>query len=225
VATSVEQAVIQRLGGRSWVVDEAAAVQVMNWVRREPKVWRADLEAMATHFPHWALVAGNGSQPVRCLCGAPLAPQDGGLRCILCGKVGEANALLWVGQLPVLARAEATFSTKRAALQTAGFGETEVGGLVYLLAPLVVVYPAEWPSVEPWVYYAPKWLETLGLPLANGAYHLVGGGRACLFGWNQWRPMTIAAVLQQRVVNHVVSLLKIAAGMPPQTAFIGRQDH
>ena len=34
--------------------------------------------------------------------------------------------------------------------------------------------------------------------------------------------MPIHAVLQQRVVNHLASLLKIAAGQPPQQAFIGR---
>ena len=131
---------------------------------------------------------------------------------------------MWVGQLPVLARPKPRLRTRRAALQAAGFGETEVGGLVYLLVPLAVVYPAEWPSVEPGVYYAPKWLTTLGCR-ANGSYHLVGGGRACLFGWGQWRPMSVAAVLQQRVVNHVVSLLKIAAGMAPDKAFIGRVAH
>jgi hypothetical protein len=37
--------------------------------------------------------------------------------------------------------------------------------------------------------------------------------------------MTVAAVLQQRVVNHVTSLLKIAVGMPPDKAFIGRVAH
>jgi hypothetical protein len=37
--------------------------------------------------------------------------------------------------------------------------------------------------------------------------------------------MTVAAVLQQRMVNHVVSLLKIAAGMTPQRAFVGRVAH
>ncbi len=214
-----------RSGGRAWTVDSDAAGQVMAWVRREAAAWHADLNSMAMHFPHWALVGGSGAQPARCGCGGPLAPLRGGLRCVVCSKAGRADSLMWVGQLPVLARPEVSFVKRRAALQAAGFGETEVGGLVYLLVPLAVVYPTEWPSLEPGVYYAPKWLAALGLPIANGSYHMIGGGRACLFGWGQWRPMSVAAVLQQRVVNHVVSLLKIAAGISPDKAFIGRVAH
>jgi hypothetical protein len=206
-------------------VDAVAAAKVMAWVRREPEMWRTDLATMATHFPHWALVGGKGAQPARCECGGPLVPTEGALRCAICGEEGRADTLLWVGQMPVLARPEASFAPRRAALQAAGFGEARAGALLYLLVPLVVVYPSEWPSLEPGVYYAPKWLTTLALPLADGRYHIVGGGRACLFGWGQWRPMSVAAVLQQRVVNHTVSLLKIAAGMPPEKAFIGRVDH
>jgi hypothetical protein len=224
-AAGQQKEFVHRLGRQSWIVDSEAAGQVMGWVRREAATWRADLEAMATHFPHWALVGGSGSQAARCRCGGPLAPAQGALRCVLCGKAGRADTLMWVGHVPVLARPEATFGARRRALQAAGFGETEIGGLVYLLVPLVVVYPSEWPSLEPAVYYAPTWLATLELPLADGRYHVIGGGRACLFGWGQWRPMSIAAVLQQRVVNHVVSLLKIAAGMSPDKAFIGRVAH
>ena len=224
-STSDNQKIVQRLGGQTWVVDDKAAGQVMAWVGREAAVWRKELTEMAAHFPHWALVGGSMGQPVRCACGGPLAPTQGALRCVVCGKPGLADALLWVGQLPVLARPEASFVARRAALRAAGFAETEVGGLVYLLVPLIVAYPTEWPSLEPSVNYAPQWLTALGLPLANGSYHLIGGGRACLFGWQQWRPMSVAAVLQQRVVNHVVSLLKIAAGMTPDKAFLGRMAH
>ncbi len=198
----------------------------MAWVAREAAAWRADVEGMATHFPHWALVGGNRrGHAARCFCGGPLAPTQGALRCVVCGAVGSAESLMWVGQLPVLARPEATFLARRRALTAAGFAETEVGGLVYLLVPLAVTYPVEWPLLEPSVTYAPLWLTTLDLPLADGSYHIIGGGRACLFGWNQWRPMSVAAVLQQRMVNHVVSLLKIAAGMSPDQAFLGRVEH
>lgn len=217
--------VTHRLGGKEWAVDGDAAARVMAWVGREPTVWQADLAAMATHFPHWVLVGGQGAQAVRCACGGPLAPMPGGLACVVCERTGRADSLVWVGQLPVLARAEAVFGAKRAALRAAGFAETEAGGLVYLLVPLTVAYSTEWPSLEPSVQYAPNWLTALDLPLANGMYHLIGNGRACLFGWHQWRPMNVAAVLQQRVVNHVVSLLKIAAGMDANQAFIGRSAH
>jgi hypothetical protein len=214
-----------RMGGRSWIVDSLAAGQTMGWVRREAAAWQADLTSMATHFPHWVLVGGDGSRAATCACGGPLAPQSGGLRCVLCGAAGEASGLLWMGQLPVLARPEPSFSARREALLRAGFQETVVGGLAYLLVPLVVVYPSEWPMLESHICYAPTWLRALGLPEYNAGYHLVGGGRACLFGWGQWRPMSVAAVLQQRMVNHGVSLLKIAAGVSPTEAFIGRVDH
>ena len=221
-----EAAVItHRLGGQMWVVDRQAAGKAMAWVLREAAVWQADLTSMATHFPHWALVASEGSQPKLCDCSGPLAPMQGGLCCVVCGKAGQASGLLWMGQLPVLARPEASFGARREALRRAGYAETVVGGLAYLLVPLAVVYPREWPTLEPSVYYARTWLVALGLPEGNASHHLVGNGRACLFGWGQWRAMSVAAVLQQRVVNHVVSLLKIAAGVPPAQAFIGQVAH
>lgn len=225
-ATKSQSPVVEhRLGGRAWPVDREAAARVMGWVRREPAVWQADLEGMALHFPHWVLVGGRGASPSACACGGALAPTSGALRCVACGKAGQADSLIWVGQLPVLARPEPAFIARRNALRQAGFGETEVGGLVYLLTPLALVYPGEWPSLEPALHYAPNWLAALELPHADGRYHLIGSGRACLFGWQQWRPMSVAAVLQQRVVNHVVSLLKIAAGISPDKAFLGRVAH
>jgi hypothetical protein len=75
------------------------------------------------------------------------------------------------------------------------------------------------------VRYAPRWLDALGLPPNSGAHHLVQNGRACIFGWGQWTAMPIHAVLQQRMVNHVASLLKVAAGQKPKQAFIGRGHH
>ncbi len=221
-----QTAFFHTLGGKTWQVDTAAAIRAMPWVEREPEAWQADLTAMAAHFPHWALVGGDGCQPLGCRCGGgPLAPTQGGLRCAGCGAVGHAATLLWVGHLPVLARPEPCFVARRQALHAAGFVETTVRGLVYLLVPLCVVYPREWPALEPAVHYAPAWLQALGLPEASGSHHLYFHGRACLFGFGQWRPMTIADVLQQRVVNHVVSLLKVAAGIEPSVAFLGRVAH
>jgi len=212
-------------GAYTWTVDAGAAAKVMPWATRQPRVWAAELTAMRQHFPHWALLAGNGPQPVACKrCGAPIAPTAAGLGCVACGAAAASKpaGLVWVGHLPSLARPEPGFAAWRKALALAGFAEATVGGLAYLLVPLAVVYPPQWPNVEPAVHYAPSWLATLGLPHTSGRHHLIGGGRACLFYWGHWRPMSVASVLQQRVVNHVASLLKIAAGMPPETAFIGR---
>ena len=213
-------------GTQRWQVDTPAAGQVMAWVRRNPAAWAVDLREMKASFPRWVLVGSQDQQPSLCAaCGNLVAPQRDGLCCVACGRPGAATHLAWLGQLPVLARPEAEFAPRRAALHAAGFGEVVVGGLAYLLVPLVLVYPTEWPLQEPAVTYAPAWLQALGLASAGSFYHLYWGGRACLFATGQWRPMPVAAVLQQRVVNHVGSLLKIAAGMEPGVAFIGRVEH
>ena len=49
-------------------------------------------------------------------------------------------------------------------------------------------------------------------------------GRAlCLYAGGQWRSVTMRVVLQQRVVNHLASTLKIGEGLAPVAAFAGNQ--
>jgi hypothetical protein len=127
--------------------------------------------------------------------------------------------------LPSLARPEPTFAAKRIALQRAGFAEIQVQHQHYLLVPLLISYPHEWPNLPPTVSYVKLWLQTLGLPLASATHHLVGNGQACLYAYAEWQASSIAAVLQQRVANHLHSLLKIAAGIAPERAFLGRAHH
>jgi hypothetical protein len=146
----------------------------------------------------------------------------GALRCVRCGEAGEVDGLLWLGHLPSLARPERTFQRRREALRRAGFPEVKTDAATFLLVPLMVVYPGEWPNIQPVVRYARRWLDALDLPSSSGVHHLIQGGRACIFSWGQWVAMPVHAVLQQRMVNHVASLLKVAAGQPPQQAFIGR---
>jgi hypothetical protein len=211
---------------RSWTVDRSACAMVAPWAFRAPEVLAADLEGMAAYFPHWLLAGSLAGRPARCeRCAALLVPREGALRCVLCGLPGRAEGLLWTGHLPALARAEPAFAPRRLALRDAGFAEAAANEQHYLLVPLGVFYPAEWPSVEPLIRYSPRWLDALGLPRASAAHHLLGGGHACLFAYGQWRAAPIHAVLQQRVVNHVASLLKIAAGQSPDQAFIGRVHH
>jgi hypothetical protein len=210
----------------SWNVDPRAAARAAAWAARKLQTLESDLAGMAAYFPHWLLVGGVDGRPAYCdTCHALVAPMEGAMRCVVCRAERAVAGLLWVGQLPVAARTEAVFAARRDALRAAGFAEIHSQGIDLLLVPLRVIYPAEWPNVEPGVHYAPKWLDALGLPRANANYHLVGESRACLFGWGQWRAMAIHEVIQQRVVNHVVSLLKIAAGMAPERAFAGRVEH
>ncbi len=208
---------------RAWEVDLGAAAGAAAWVGRAPQALQADLQGMAQYFPHWILAGSKGGRLARCArCTALCVPSDGALRCVCCEKARPADGLLWLGHIPTLARPEDEFVRRQQALQEAGFAQVDVGGAAYLLVPLTVLYPAEWPNVEPVVRYAARWLDALGLPQNSGAHHLINNGRACIFTWGQWRAMPVHAVLQQRVVNHIASLLKIAAGQSPRQAFIGR---
>ncbi len=207
---------------RVWAVDLGAA-SVADWVRRAPQVLETDLQGMAQYFPHWILAGSIKGQPAHCSrCAALCVPCGGALRCICCGEAGRADGLLWLGHIPTLARPEGEFVRRQQALREAGFTQIVVGEAAYLLVPLTVLYPAEWPNVKPVVRYAKRWLDALSLPPSSAAHHLVHNGQACIFTWGQWRAMPVHTVLQQRVVNHIASLLKIAAGQSPRQAFIGR---
>jgi hypothetical protein len=211
---------------RRWAVDEAAVTSLVGWARRSPELLHADLAGMAQHFPHWLLVGSHDEKPLRCpTCAALAVPMDGDIRCAQCWQPCPATGVLWMGHLPVLARPEPVFARRQRALCDAGFSEVTTGDLTHLLVPLKVRYPAEWPNEQATVRYAGHWLDLMGLPRSSAAHHIIGGGDACLFGWNEWYAMPIHSLLQQRVVNHIVSLFKIVAGQPPREAFIGRVAH
>jgi hypothetical protein len=209
-----------------WPLDLEAAAGVMRWAKRRPEALTADLEGMGRYFPSWMLIGASGGRTASCaICHMPCVPTDNAIRCPLCGAQAQADGLIWVGLLPALARPEEVFQLRRLALRDAGFDEVATANGDYLLIPLSVSYPAEWPNVEPSVRYAPRWLTAAGLPTASAAYHLIGNGQACIYAYHQWQAAPVHTVLQQRMVNHAASLLKIAAGQSPQQAFIGRIHH
>lgn len=206
-----------------WHPDVTAATHAMKWVGRKPYLFREEVEAMATYFPHWVLVGATQDLPARSrCCAAPMVPARGDMRCLVCNMPQSCDGLMWIGQLPTIARPEPGFRQPQAALRAAGFGEARINQFTYMLVPMTVVYPSEWNNVEPSVRYSTRWLDTIGLPRQNASYHLIADGRACLFGYGEWYAMTVCAVLQQRVVNHVTSVLKIVAGQTSRQAFIGR---
>jgi hypothetical protein len=224
--TMTEQSLDRASTPLRWHVDPVAVAGTMRWAARQPDALAADLDGMASYFPHWLLVGSQAGRTVHChSCSTPGVPIAGKIRCPACHTALSADGLVWVGHLPALAHPDARFVGKQAALHAAGFDEIHVAGLDYVLVPISVAYPTEWPNVEPIVRYAPRWLDAAGLPRASAAHHLIGNAQACLFAWSQWQAMPIHSVLQQRVVNHVASLLKIIAGMAPNQAFIGRIDH
>lgn len=207
----------------TWTVDARAASKAMPWVHRQPTVFQRDLAGMAQYFPHWLLLAERGESPARCgACEAFLVPTGGDIRCVACGQPGKADGLRWAGHIPALVRPEPAFARRREALKQAGFAEATLQGSTYLLVPLVVRYPAEWPNVEPAVRYPLRWLKAMGLPHSSGAHHLIRRGTACIFASMQWKAAPVHAILQQRMVNHIFSLFKVAAGQTPAQAFIGK---
>lgn len=213
--------------GHEWTVDLRAAAAIMAWSRRVPALLAQEVAEMAQHFPHWLLVLGRERELQPCRhCGELIVFADGVPCCVACGRpaAGDRQSrLAWVGHLPTLLRDGAQLVGRLPALAAAGAPTVDAGGTHYLLVPIRVFYPDEWPHVEPALYYGPGVLAALGLTEGpSGQYHLYSGSQACLYAGGQWRGATVRVVLQQRMVNHLASLVKIAAGVPPREAFIGR---
>lgn len=207
----------------NWPVDISALAVILPVTTQNPSIVQNDLESMLRYFPHWILAGTKQEKITQCrTCKVAAVPTAGSIRCPVCSVPIDADGAAWLGHIPALMPANASFEQYRSALATAGFQEVETCGQVYLLVPLRILYPREWPNVQASVQYAPGWLQAIGLPVANASYHLIGRGQACLFAWGQWKAMSIGDLLQQRVINHVHSLLKIASGQSAQRAFIGR---
>lgn len=219
----------RHIGGaeREWEVDLEAAAAVAPWARRAPALLAAEVEAMGQHFPHWLLTLGRGGAALPCpACGETLIFARGAARCLACEAPHAAPPdaqLVWVGHVPTLVRPAPALEALLPALAAAGFPTFSAGAARYLLVMLTLAYPAEWPHEEPVVRYSPRFLELIGVPPgASGTTHMLAAGRACLYAFGQYQGAGAAAVLQQRAVNHLASLVKIAGGTPPDEAFIGR---
>lgn len=217
----------RHVGGREreWAVDLAAAAAVAPWARRAPALLEREVAEMGEHFPHWLLSLGAAGAPRPCAaCGDSLIFAAGAARCVACDAPAApqpGDQLVWVGHLPTLVRPEPAFQRRLPALAAAGFPTFEAGAARYLLVLLTLAYGDEWPHEEPAVRYPLRLLELLGVGL-GAATHTLGGGRACLYAFGQYHGAGAREVLQQRAVNHLASLAKIAAGVAPAEAFIGR---
>jgi hypothetical protein len=206
-------------------LDLALAASLQPWSGRTPARLGTEVAEMAEYFPHWRLVLarpGMRSLADCKACRGMIAPAGGAWRCLECGRPARTEArsgLAWAGHLPALWPEHP---------RLAGLGQPPAGHVVanaagrrYLLVPLSAYYPDEWPRHEPHVRYAPQWLSFLQIA-GRGAIHMYDEERPCLFYANQWNGVSIRAVLQQRVVNHLHSLVKIAMGQVPHKAFIGK---
>jgi hypothetical protein len=212
---------------REWLVDLEAAAAVAPWARRAPALLESEVAEMGRSFPHWLLALGRANAPLPCsACGETVIFAAGAARCVACDAPAAPPPdaqLVWVGHLPTMAWPVPALEARLPALVAAGFPTFMAGSARYMLVILTLAYPAEWPHEEPVVRYAPAFLEQLGIALGpSGATHMLADGRACLYASGQYQGAGAAAVLQQRVVNHLASLVKIAGGTPPEEAFIGR---
>jgi hypothetical protein len=198
--------------------------KMQSWAARNPRLLAQEMAEMGEHFPHWQPAVYHDKGLLTCECGSALTfrgARDGGPRCTGCGgtRLVEARMkvqLAWVGYLPTLLSSPLAW-TVGARLHPSHELIT-VNGKQWLLAPVLFRYPEGWPDTPPQVQYDPHLLPMLGL--SSGANVHTIGDTLCLYD-GHWRAVTARVVLQQRVVNHLAALVRIADGTPPAEAFIG----
>ncbi len=232
-----------------WEVDVKVLAETQAWARDAARA-RLELSAMAEMYPAWTLVLGCDGKPLeRPSCadiavpwdgawrwasdGAPVIPARGpgsnapetpgliGQLIAALGKrmqIGLAGAI-WQGLLPAplagLSGVEERLGRR--------YPVDLIAGKPWTTVPLRLVYPADFPKSEPWAMYDSAWLSALKVRQSSTLHIYAGEGRMCLFYPGQWkRGYTAADVLSRRVVNHVYSVLKHAAGASADEAFIGR---
>lgn len=206
----------------AWEVDLEVLAATQPWARDEPRVLK-EIRAMEQMYPAWTLTLAQGMEALR-RSNAPgdsAIPAAGAWRWASDGaefRRPPYTVLAWEGLLPAPLK-----GLKGVAERLHGHYPVEmVQGAPWTAVPVRVAYATDYPQGQPFVFYDMRWIQTLNLPLGS-AGHLLGGGLLCLFYINQWkRTYTVADVLSQRVINHLYSTLKIAAGMNPHEAFIGR---
>jgi hypothetical protein len=207
-----------------WTVDLAPAGRTAQWARGNPALLEQEVAEMGTYFPRWVLSASDGTALTRCArCADLLVFREGKLRCLRCGRAGPGKHLAWTGHLPVPVAGLPRALERIHAHPHPGYPLVRLGATLLWLVPLLACYPADWPRTPPVVRYDAEIFRILGIPAPGASHHIVSGSTMCLYGWDQWRAVTMRVVLQQRVVNHVASLLKIGEGQAPVAAFAGKQ--
>jgi len=203
----------------------AAAAKAQKWAKQRPALLEQEVAEMAAHFPHWQLGMSEAGTLLGCpTCQLPYGFSKAGASkptCPRCGrelkKEGVA-ALCWYGYLPTMLRPRAAVKVQRQIVPSHPL--IRVGRNLWLLAPLLLSYPAEWPSYPPIVQYDPR-IFTLLKVAATTSNHVVGNNQLCLYSGGGWRQVTARVVLQQRVANHLASLIRVASGQASAEAFIG----
>jgi len=205
-----------------WDVDMSVLAATQKWARDSARLER-ELRAMTEMYPAWVLTNAAGAQLAEREQRADVAvPTGGAWRWASDGSLlAQTNAdtvLMWDGLLPA-----PLGGLERTRKKLSGtYPVEDIRGQAWTAVPARVQYRSNFPRAEPDVSYSETWLRALQVS-SSASQHLYAGGRLCLFYPGQWKiRYTVAEVISQRVINHVYSILKIANGMSPVHAFIGR---
>ncbi len=210
-----------------WEVDINAAIKVQKWVQKFPQIFNRELDEMKTHFPRWILTVTDSDGKLKNCpqCNNTLVLTQGKIVCINCQSILKKFNnlhLAWTGLIPTPISGRENLQTRLNKINEQPFPVVELDNIYYLLTPVVVMYTNKFPVEEPYCYYTSEFMKVLGTP-KNGSYiHLLSGNRMCLFGYGEWNSLSVRQVIQQRVLNHLISTIKIADGMPAHKAFIGK---
>ena len=212
----------QEVENREWSVDLQAlkAVRGNDWLEDFPQLIKTDLREMAETFPHWFLTVGHSVKPIACPSdGEYFIPQDGQLRCVNCRRVIEQtpSCLIWTGLLPVQipgggkVERHLRLLIEKEDMKLPYVGEESI----FLLVPIKIIYPGNWPNSQPCAYYTSEFFQSLGVspPGVSHLHHMNGELKLCLF--LNWHPMTIREVIQNRIAPHALAQVKIANGERP----------
>lgn len=212
-----------------WELNLDAAARAQRWSRDNPTLLYEEAAEMAQFFPYWFLTVAREEKPLLCeSCGDSLVWKPQGLACAACDRVIKGNVrqeklnLAWMGHLPAPIPSKGKLLKRLEKQPNPSAPLVKVGEQNYLLVPLLACYPENWPQMAPILRYDRGFLDWLGIKTSGHTTHLVGADGATMCLYAGWRAITLRIVLQQRVVNHVVSLLKIAQGVSPSAAFL---DH
>jgi hypothetical protein len=206
-----------------------AASRIQRWSQENLVLLQEEATKMIQYFPSWLLVAVREEKPLRCdKCDELMVFKASGLTCAGCehgfkGNLRQAKlSLAWIGHLPVPIPANGLLLERLFAHPDPTAPLVKAGGQPYLLVPLLACYPENWPQHPPLIHYDRSFLNRIGIQGVGHSTHLVGADGTTMCLYTSWRAVTLRIVLQQRVVNHVVSLFKIVQGIPSNEAFLDR---
>jgi hypothetical protein len=211
----------------AWEVNLVAAGRAQKWSREDPALLEQEVGEMQTYFPSWLLTATRDEKPLVCgSCREMLVWKPQGLVCAACDSAFKGNLkqaklnLAWVGHIPAPLPQNGPLLERLRANPDPAVPVVKANDQGYLLVPILAYYPEMWPKCPPVVRYDRVFLNHLGITQTGHITHLVGRDGATLCLYASWRAVTLRVVLQQRVVNHIVSLFKVVQGVPAHEAFL-----